>query len=286
MITGCRGQVGHSLVKQFEGKAELLAVDSKQLDITQEDAVKKMVAGFKPNYIINAAAYTAVDKAEEDVDSSFAVNKDGPRFLAEAAKEHNAVILHISTDYVFDGNSAKPYNEGDLATPQSVYGMSKYNGEEEVAIACRKHLILRTSWVFSEHGNNFVKTMLKLGSEREALSVVGDQVGGPTYAGDIAAALKCMVDTVELKKEVLWGVYHFSGVPYVTWYEFAQNIFKIAEENKLFQIPELSSIPTSEYPTLAERPANSRLNCLKIDKQFAIKPSDWKKALKNIKTYK
>lgn len=287
LITGCNGQVGHCLVKQLEGKAEVLAVDKEQLDITDQAAVFSVVSDFVPDYIINAAAHTAVDKAEEEVDLSFAINRDGPMYLAEAAKSCGAVMLHISTDYVFDGTGQTPYQESDEVGPQGVYGQSKLAGEQAVAKACAEHLILRTAWVFGEHGNNFVKTMLRLGQDRDALSIVGDQIGGPTYAGDIASALITMMDYIEKEGAPQWGVYHFSGSPSASWYEFARQIFTVAKDKLvLVETPILSSIPTSAYPTLAKRPANSRLDCKKIEQQFGIKPSDWQAALNNIQAYK
>lgn len=287
LITGCNGQVGHCLVKQLESKADVLAVDKDQLDITDQAAVFSVVSEFVPDYIINAAAHTAVDKAEEEVELSYAINRDGPKHLAEAAESCGAVMLHISTDYVFDGTGEAPYKESDAVHPQGVYGQSKLAGEQAVSQASSKHLILRTAWVFGEHGNNFVKTMLKLGQDRDAISIVGDQIGGPTYAGDIASALITMIEYTEKEGGSQWGVYHFSGMPYVSWYEFAQKIFRVAKDKLvLVESPILSSIPTSSYPTPAKRPANSRLDCRKIEQQFGIKPSDWQAALDNIQAYK
>ncbi|MFM2588581.1 dTDP-4-dehydrorhamnose reductase [Vibrio sp. TBV020] len=287
LITGCNGQVGHCLTERLEGKAELLALDYHKLDITDQQAVDKVVAEFKPKYIINAAAHTAVDKAEEEVTASYAINRDGPKYLAEAAQQCGAVILHISTDYVFDGEGEEAYKESDLTGPQGVYGESKLAGEVAVAEACTKYLILRTAWVFAEHGNNFVKTMLRLAENRDELSVVGDQVGGPTYAGDIANALIRMMEFIEAGNQAKWGVYHFSGMPYASWFEFAKQIFSVAEQKQIIsKQPQLTAISTSAYPTPAKRPANSRLDCSKVVEQFGIKPSDWQQALTNIQAYK
>ncbi len=287
LITGCNGQVGHCLVKQLKGKADVLAVDKEQLDITDKVAVFSTVSEFVPDYVINAAAHTAVDKAEQEVDLSFAINRDGPKYLAQASESCGAVMLHISTDYVFNGAGEAPYQESDAVGPQGVYGQSKLAGEHAVAKACAEHLILRTAWVFGEHGNNFVKTMLRLGQDRDALSIVGDQFGGPTYAGDIAGALITMIEYIEKEGVHQWGVYHFSGMPYASWYEFAQQIFTVAKDKLvLANTPTLSSVPTSAYPTPAKRPANSRLDCRKIEQQFGIKPSDWQAALDNIQAYK
>ncbi|MFV0469673.1 MAG: dTDP-4-dehydrorhamnose reductase [Dysgonomonas sp.] len=287
LITGCNGQVGQCLTERLKDKAEILALDYEGLDITNKEAVMKITADFQPNYIINAAAHTAVDSAEQEVDLSYAINRDGPCYLAQAAKYVGAVMLHISTDYVFDGKGEEPYVETDSADPQGVYGLSKLAGEQAVAESCPKHLILRTAWVFGEHGNNFVKTMLRLAQTRDELTIVGDQFGGPTYAGDIADALIAMVNYIEQRKEPEWGVYHFAGMPYASWFDFASTIFQRAEQYKLLEKqPTITAIPTSAYPTPAKRPANSRLNCSKIENQFGIKPSDWNAVLNNIKAYK
>lgn len=287
LITGCNGQVGYCLTERLINNAEVLALDSKGLDITNREAVFNTVAEFQPNYIINAAAHTAVDRAEQEVELSYAINRDGASYLAQAAKECGAVMLHISTDYVFDGMGDKPYQESDSSEPQGIYGQSKLAGEQAVAVSCPEHLILRTAWVFGEHGNNFVKTMLRLAQCRDELSIVGDQFGGPTYAGDIADALIAMVQHLEQGKQAKWGVYHFSGMPYASWFDFASAIFQAAEQRELIiRQPKLSAIPTSAYPTPAKRPANSRLDCRKIENQFGIKPSDWNAALTNIHAYK
>jgi len=287
LITGCNGQVGHCLTERLKDKADLLALDYEGLDITDQAAVFSVVSEFLPDYIINAAAHTAVDRAEQEVELSNAINRDGPQYLAQAAESCGATILHISTDYVFDGTGEQPYIESDLTSPQGVYGQSKLAGEQAVADECSKHLILRTAWVFGEHGNNFVKTMLRLAQTRDELNIVGDQFGGPTYAGDIADALIAMVDYIEQGQQPAWGVYHFAGMPYASWYEFAAKIFQLAEtKGVLAKQPKIASIPTAAYPTPAKRPANSRLDCSKIENQFGIKPSDWVAALDNIQFYK
>lgn len=287
-ITGCNGQVGSCLTKQLANNENtvVLTLDREHLDITNQDAVNAAVNEFKPNIIINAAAHTAVDKAEEEIDLAYAINRDGPKYLAQAAKSVGAAILHISTDYVFKGNKVGEYVETDTTNPQSVYGESKLAGEVAVAEACDKHIILRTAWVFGENGNNFVKTMLRLGENRDALSIVGDQFGGPTYAGDIAHTLIQIVKGITQRNEVEYGIYHYSGLPHVSWFEFANAIFDVAVKQKvLAKKPVLTSITTDQYPTPAKRPSNSRLSTDKICQGFSVKASDWKAALNNMQAY-
>ncbi|EHK2853226.1 dTDP-4-dehydrorhamnose reductase [Vibrio parahaemolyticus] len=288
LVTGCNGQVGHCLTELLSNteNVSLLAVDREELDITVQKAVNDVVKEFKPTIIINAAAYTAVDKAEDEVELSFAINRDGPKFLAEAAKEVGAAILHISTDYVFEGNKIGEYVESDVTNPQGVYGASKLAGEVAVAEACGKHVILRTAWVFGEHGNNFVKTMLRLAATRNELSIVSDQFGGPTYAGDIAKALFEIAKKISNDESVEYGVYHYSGLPHVSWYEFADKIFASAVDQGILQSkPTLSSITTDQYPTPAKRPNNSTLSSNKITHAFEIDTSNWKAAITNLKAY-
>ncbi|OIN03913.1 dTDP-4-dehydrorhamnose reductase [Shewanella algae] len=289
IITGCYGQVGCSLTERLakDANTTVLALDRDTLDITNQDAVNAVVTEFKPTIIINAAAHTAVDRAEEEVELSYAINRDGPQYLAQAAQHVGAAILHISTDYVFEGNKVGEYVETDTTNPQGVYGASKLAGEIAVAEACNKHIILRTAWVFGENGNNFVKTMLRLSVNRDELNIVGDQFGGPTYAGDIANALIQIAKRIEQGDAIEFGVYHFSGLPHVSWYDFAETIFDIAlEQGAINKKPSLSSITTEQYPTPAKRPNNSRLNTDKITRVFTIEASDWKLALNNIQAYK
>lgn len=288
LITGCNGQVGHCLTEILSNteNVSFLAVDREELDITVQKAVIDVVKAFKPTVIINAAAHTAVDKAEDEVELSFAINRDGPKFLAEAAQEVGAAILHISTDYVFEGNKVGEYVESDVTNPQGVYGASKLAGEIAVAEVCDKHVILRTAWVFGEYGNNFVKTMLRLAATRSELSIVGDQFGGPTYAGDIAKALVEIAKKISNTESVEYGIYHYSGEPHVSWYEFADTIFDNAvEQGVLRNKPKLSSITTEQYSTPAKRPSNSTLSSNKIVHAFEIKTSDWKAAITNLKAY-
>jgi dTDP-4-dehydrorhamnose reductase len=287
LVTGSNGQVGSCLVKQL-GKMpdiEFLAVDREQLDITDFEAVNKLVNEFKPNAIINAAAHTAVDKAEQEVELSYAINCDGPQFLALAANSVGATMLHISTDYVFAGDKDGEYVETDAVAPQGVYGQSKLAGELAVAAACPRHIILRTAWVFCETGNNFVKTMLRLAQSRDELGVVCDQFGGPTYAGDIANALIVMAKAIS-KGNQSFGIYHYSGLPHVNWHQFACEIFSQTKSQGLLNKEmRVNALTSEQYPTPAKRPINSKLNCNKIQDYFGIQSSDWRAALIRIKEY-
>ena len=283
VLTGCDGQVGRFLKEKLVANVELFAFNRKKLDITDEDKVNEEILSIRPNVVINAAAYTAVDNAEENESLAFNVNCNGPKFLAQAAEKIGASIIHISTDYVFDGFSDYSYSETDKVNPQGVYGVSKLAGEEAVKSACKKHIILRTAWVFSEYGSNFVKTMLSLATERRELSIVNDQRGGPTYAGDIANVIVDLINRHEEITNEQWGVYHYSGEPYVSWFEFASYVFKKAVEQKLIaKEPVLKPVFSDEYPTKAKRPKNSKLDCKKIYLQLGIKESDWKDAVTTI----
>ena len=288
LVTGANGQVGHCLQQQLnENKWEYVALTRADMDISDSCAVEKMVQEVQPDMIINAAAYTAVDKAEQEQELAFAINRDGPANLARAAKKINAAILHVSTDYVFAGDATGNYNEEAPTAPQGIYGKSKLEGEKAVLAANEKHIILRTAWVFGEHGNNFVKTMIRLGRNKDALGIVADQEGGPTYAGDIAAALISIAQRYQDGQTINWGIYHYSGMPHTSWFGFATRIFVEVEQAALYEkaIPQLNAISTVDYPTPAKRPANSKLDCAKFEEAFGIAASDWQKALKNISAY-
>lgn len=288
LITGKNGQVGSCLVLQLNNMTEInfLALSREELDITDAEQVIKIVNEYKPTVIINAAAYTAVDKAECEVELANAINNLGPKNLAKAAAQVNAAIIHISTDYVFAGNKEGLYTETDEVSPQCVYGQTKLAGEQSVAQECDEHIILRTAWVFSEFGNNFVKTMIRLAQTRNTFSVVGDQFGGPTYAGDIAKTILNIAQQLQ-QGSTRFGVYNYSGCPHVSWQEFAQEIFaKAISQHEVDRLVTVNAISTSEYPTPAMRPANSKLDCDKIKNNFSIQMSDWKAALNTIKKYK
>lgn len=287
LVTGANGQVGCCLVEQLKQlNGDYLAVGRHELDITDKEKVLELVSTYKPDFIINAAAYTAVDKAEREVSLAYSINEQGAEYLAIAAQSIRATLLHISTDYVFSGDNDAPYKEDDDTNPQSVYGASKLAGEQQIAKHCDKYIILRTAWVFGEHGNNFVKTMINLAKQRDTLNIVGDQFGGPTYAGDIASTLLTIARQLFSGKSKAYGIYHFSGLPHVSWYSFANSIFAIGEAKAvLASQPHVNAISTSEYPTPAKRPANSRLALNKIHSDFGIEASDWSCALERIEHY-
>ena len=287
LVIGSNGQVGQCLVEQLQSTSgiELLAVDRSDVDITKQSDVSDIVDRFVPNVIFNAGAYTAVDLAEDNEDLAYAVNSDGPLHLAIAAKKADAILLHISTDYVFSGEQQTPYREDDETGPSSVYGESKLAGELAVRNTCDKHIILRTAWVFSEYGNNFVKTMLKLGQSHDSLRIVGDQYGGPTYAGDIAKVLILLANKLH-RNEVDCGTYHYSGGPHVSWFEFAQKIFLQANHQGVLKtVPDLTEVTTEEYKTKAIRPKYSKLNVDKLSNALGIDASDWQSALNNMSRY-
>lgn len=280
LIVGCAGQVGCELVLRAPKQWDILAVSRQQLDITDARQVKDTVGSFSPNVIINAAAYTAVDRAETNTEQAYAINRDGVANLAREAHACGAKLLHISTDYVFHGNKQSAYIESDETSPTGVYGASKLAGEKAVEQACSQHIILRTAWVFGAHGGNFVKTMIRLAMERTQLNVVGDQFGGPTYAGDIAETLLIIAEKVCDESFSDWGAYHYTGTPYTNWAEFAVFITQVAYKKGLIrQLPEIKAITSSDYPTPAKRPPNSMLECEKIHAIFGVSPSDWRSAL-------
>lgn len=283
LITGARGQVGHELMRYAPAGFEVVGLGSAELDIANADQVAEVVARIQPQLIINAAAYTAVDKAESDAARAFAVNRDGVAHLACAAERLAIPLLHISTDYVFAGDAAEPYRESDPTGPTGVYGVSKLAGEQALAEHCSRYLVLRTSWVFGVHGNNFVKTMLRLARERDELSVVADQHGGPTSARSIAAVLWQLVRLYVQQGELAWGVYHFSGLPSCSWHGFAEAIFQQAHEQGLIaRVPNVHRIRTEDYPTLARRPQWSVLDCSRLSSLFGIAIPDWQLELADL----
>ena len=249
-----------------------------EADLTDPEACASRVASTDADIVINAAAYTAVDQAETDRETARLVNADAPGAIASAAALRGLPFLHVSTDYVFDGSSARLWHEDDPVAPLGVYGATKLAGEGLIAAAGGPHVILRTSWVFSAHGRNFVKTMLRLGTERDALSIVDDQHGGPTAAADIADALWTIARAFRLGKGRN-GIFHFAGAPTVSWADFAEAIFDRA---RLPRCPTVARIPTSQFPTPAKRPANSALDCSRIRTAYGIEQPDWRQGLSDV----
>lgn len=279
LLTGANGQLGSCLLDRCPPNWEMIATDAETLDITNQQKVAQFINKTKPDVIINAAAYTAVDKAEQEVELAQQINEFGALYLAQQAADLNIPFVHVSTDYVFDGKADKPYLETDLVHPQSVYGQTKLAGEQAVLAAYPKAVIVRTAWVFSEYGNNFIKTMLRLGKERNELSIVDDQIGSPTYAGEIANAIIRLILT-QKKNENIHGIYHFTGNEVMSWFDFASLIFEQALKSKVIEAaPKLNPIPTSAYPTPAIRPAYSVLCCDKMAPIYQhsdlIKSVDW-----------
>lgn len=278
LLTGAAGQLGRCFIDRLPADWTLLATDSQQLDITDPAAVSTVVEQFKPDAIVNAAAYTAVDKAESEPEKARASNVDGPAFLAAAAASLDIPLVHISTDYVFDGTATEPYCETAPCSPASVYGQTKLDGECAALKANPKTVVIRTAWVFSEYGNNFVKTMLRVGAQRGELGIVSDQYGCPTYAGDIAAVIISMLSNPHPP----YGIYHYCGDSAVSWFGFAQAIFEEAQASSLYahQV-KVNPIATHEYPMPTSRPAYSILSTKKIC-ALELSPSRWRQQLKPV----
>ncbi|MGN7866601.1 dTDP-4-dehydrorhamnose reductase [Chryseobacterium sp. 22458] len=272
-VIGSNGQLGNCIRKiapDFELDYEFIFTDSSILDVTDEGQVNDFFYNNKPDYCINASAYTAVDLAETEKDKAFAVNADGVAFLAQACADFKTVLIHVSTDYVFDGDTNLPYSEDDFTNPIGVYGASKRKGEE-LALEINPHtIILRTSWLYSEFNKNFVKTMLNLFTQKKELGIVADQYGQPTNANDLAEAIMEIIQT----PEKTYGIFHFSNYPETTWFEFAQ---KIAEFSK--SSIKLNPLTTEQYPTPAKRPVRSTMSLDKIEETYKIEPKHWENSL-------
>lgn len=277
-VFGAAGQVGSALRAGAWPDVEIMPLTRAQADLTDPAAVARALADHRPHMAVNAAAYTAVDRAEQESDAAFRANRDGPACLAAACAAAGVPLLHLSTDYVFDGSKAGAYVEDDPVAPLGVYGRSKAEGEAAVRAACPRHLIVRTSWVFGVHGANFLKTMLRFGAERPELRVVADQTGGPTDAADIAAMIVRLAAQATAR-DAGWGTYHFAGAPTTTWHGFAAAIF--AERRRLFGLsePKVTAIATADWPTPARRPANSALDCRRIAAVFGVAQPDWRAAV-------
>jgi dTDP-4-dehydrorhamnose reductase len=291
LVTGAAGQVGFELARELDGRAEVVARDRARLDISRADALAEALRELRPDLILNAAAYTAVDRAESEPEAARAANAIAPGVMAQEAKRSGALLVHFSTDYVFDGNKASPYVEDDDPNPLGVYGATKLAGEEAVRASGCDHLILRTSWVYGARGRNFLLTMLRLGGERSELRVVDDQRGAPTSSRQLACAVRELlvpgsedrpVEAADLDRlRAASGTYHATAAGETTWFGFAQAIFagRTRTRGRGFNAPRLIAIPTSEYPTPARRPANSVLSNAKLNAALGVRLPSWQAGL-------
>ncbi len=274
-VTGKNGQVVSALQAQAGPGLEIVALGRPELDLARPDTVFKALRDAKPDVVVSAAAYTAVDKAESEPDIAFAVNRDGAKAVARAANDIGVPVIHISTDYVFDGTKITAYVENDPTGPASVYGRSKLEGEQAVSEMTDNYAVLRTAWVYSEYGSNFVKTMLRLSESRDEINVVADQFGCPTSANDIAIAIVSIAKRLATDPSAhLRGVFHMSGTGETNWAGFAKQIFAFSAENGRKSIV-VNDITTAQYPTPARRPANSRLDCCKLEEVYGIRLPEW-----------
>ncbi len=282
-VTGCKGQVATSLIERAERNGvEIIALGRPQLDLTNPTSIRNSLFDLLPDLVVSAAAYTAVDRAEDDDTTAFCVNARGPEFLAKATAELGIPIVHISTDYVFSGKKPTPYSESDCPDPVSVYGHSKLAGEIAVAKHNSDHAILRTSWVYSPFGNNFLRTMLRLSETNDTVRIVSDQKGTPTSALDIADAVISVAKQLHSKSDTnLRGIFHMTGQGEATWADFGEKIFDDLKERTGKSVT-VTRITTAEYPTPARRPQNSRLSCLKLADTYHISLPPWEKSTSEV----
>ncbi|NQY29014.1 MAG: dTDP-4-dehydrorhamnose reductase [Flavobacteriaceae bacterium] len=273
LVTGANGQLGLCLqeISKLHPTIQFVFSSSKELDITNKESVKSAFETSNYKYCINCAAYTNVDLAESDFEKAEKVNVIAVKSLAEACKNNNTKLIHVSTDFVFDGKSYIPYTENDETNPLSVYGKTKLDGEKKIQDTLKEFFILRTSWLYSEYANNFMKTMLRLGSERSELAVISDQIGSPTYAKDLARVIVEIIESDSNK----YGVYHYSNEGVASWYDFANAIFDLSNTKII-----INAIPTTAYPTSAERPHYSVLDKSKLKTNLGIEIPYWRASLK------
>ncbi|WP_250523113.1 MULTISPECIES: dTDP-4-dehydrorhamnose reductase [unclassified Caballeronia] len=283
LLTGVNGQVGFELARSLQGLGRIVAADRATLDLADPAGIRACVRSLRPDIIVNPAAYTAVDQAESDAAAARAINAQAPAILAEEAKQLNALLVHYSTDYVFDGTGTEPYREADATHPQNVYGATKLEGEQAIAASGASHLIFRTSWVYGRRGRNFLLTMLKIARERHELRIVADQIGAPTWSATIAALTASVVAQGVANEagiaewaRVKGGIYHLTSSSSTSWAGFAEAIFI---EARLEKPPRVIPIPSSDYPTPARRPSNSRLDLSRLAREFGLVPPDWREAL-------
>ena len=273
LITGANGQLGNEMrvIAQSNAQHEFVFTDVQELNICDKDAVSAFFKEGHFDFVVNCAAYTAVTNAEKDFDKSLALNRDAVRNIGEAAAENNTKVIHISTDYVFDGTAHTPYKEDAAVNPQSVYGKTKYEGEAALAQACSDYVIIRTAWLYSSFGNNFVKTMIKLGKTRDKLTVIFDQIGSPTYAADLAKAIMAVINS----EEFVTGTYHFSNEGVCSWYDFAKAIHRLYGLHNC----DVQPLETNQYPDDTPRPAYSVLNKTKIKNTYKVNIPHWFESL-------
>ncbi len=276
LITGASGQLGTALqICPSALSFNVIPLSRTFLDITHPDSIKSAIDVYAPTIIINAAAYTAVDKAESEPDQCNQINHEGARLLAIACQQHQIPLIHLSTDYVFDGRAATPYKETDAVNPISVYGKTKLDGERAIQAHCSQHVILRVSGIFSSYGQNFLNTILRLAGERTELGIVADQLTCPTPADHIANAIYTLCGNLSH-----WGIYHYCSTPPTSWYEFANVIIQEAGENRKLTVTKVNALKTHEYKTAAKRPPYSVLDCTKIKIHYGIDQPDWHHALR------
>ena len=279
LISGKTGQVALELQKHLSGLGELIVLGRNDLDLSKPEQIRAQVRAHRPDLIINAAAHTAVDLAESEPELAFAINGVAPGVFAEEAAALGIPLIHYSTDYVFDGNKPAPYTEDDTPNPLGVYGKSKLAGERAIAATGAEHLILRTSWVYSTHGKNFLLTMQRLLQERPELRVVADQIGAPTWAGTIARSTRLLIERWQAAEAGAWGVYHLTAQGETSWFGFTQAIAEhLSAQGK--PCATLEPIPASAYPTPAARPQNSRLDCSRLEREWQVAQPTWQNALR------
>lgn len=283
LIVGNKGQLGWALERQGLVKGvSIQGADLPEFDLTNREAVRSLVCSEPFSVVVNAAAYTAVDKAESDIDTAFAVNKDGAAHLADACHENSIPLIHISTEYVFDGKGSVPYKPNDPIDPLGVYGLSKAEGEKEINERLPHHLIIRTSWLYGTHGHNFIKTMLRLAKEKKELRVVDDQNGCPTFAGDLAEAIMTIIERLTNDEDLKWGTYHYCNSGITSWYLLTRKAIAIASKYDNFIVENISPIKTFEFPTPAPRPAFSALDSTSFARVFGVKLSPWETSLEKM----
>ena len=279
LISGQHGQVSTELQHHLKTLGELVVPGRAEFDLTDPQQLRQQVRRVRPDLIINAAAYTAVDQAENESQVAFAINATAPGILAEEAAQLGIALIHYSTDYVFDGNKSTPYNEDDAPNPLGVYGQSKLAGEQAITAVQGQHLILRTSWVYSNHGRNFLLTMQRLLQEKPELRVVADQIGAPTWAGTIAQSTRALIERWQAGQPGAWGTYHLTAQGETSWFGFAQAIGDaLRAQGKA--CANLLPIPSSDYPTPATRPLNSRLDGQRLQREWGVSQPDWQTALR------